>query len=88
MWRAAMINRAIFWAVIASIAVTLLVIVAFITAFLQLQHEHGVAIFFLISLGAWDVRRFPLIYVGKQTFSASGGLSQSFQQRTDAMPRW
>jgi hypothetical protein len=33
MRRAAMMNRAIFWAVVASIAVTLLVIVAFVTAF-------------------------------------------------------
>jgi hypothetical protein len=55
MRRAAMMNRAIFWAVVASIAVTLLVIVAFITAFFQLQHERGVAIFFLISLGAFTI---------------------------------
>jgi len=47
--RAAMVNRAIFWAVVASISVTLLVVVAFITAFFELQHERGVAIFFLIS---------------------------------------
>jgi hypothetical protein len=55
MRRAAMLNRAIFWAVVASIAVTLLVIVAFVTAFFQLQHERGVAIFFLISLGAFTI---------------------------------
>jgi hypothetical protein len=55
MQRAAMMNRAIFWAVIASISVTLLVIVAFVTAFLQIQHERGVAIFFMISLGAFTI---------------------------------
>ena len=55
MRRAAMMNRAIFWAVVASIAVTLLVVVAFITAFFELQHERGVAIFFLISLGAFTI---------------------------------
>jgi len=55
MRRAAMMNRAIFWAVVASIAVTLLVIVAFLTAFFQLQHERGVAIFFIISLGAFTI---------------------------------
>jgi hypothetical protein len=55
MRRAAMMNRAIFWAVVASISVTLLVIVAFVTAFFQLQHERGVAIFFLISLVAFAV---------------------------------
>jgi hypothetical protein len=55
MRRAAMMNRAIFWAVVASIAVTMLVIVAFLTAFFQLQHERGVAVFFMISLGAFTV---------------------------------
>ena len=55
MRRAVMLNRAIFWAVVASILVTLLVIVAFVTAFFQLQHERGVAIFFMISLGAFTV---------------------------------
>lgn len=55
MRRAAMLNRAIFWAVVASISVTILVIVAFLTAFFQLPHERGVAIFFLISLGAFTV---------------------------------
>ncbi len=48
-------ERAIFWAVIASISVTLLVIVAFVTAFFQIQHERGVAIFFMISLGAFTI---------------------------------
>lgn len=55
MRRAAMTNRAIFWAVIASISVTLLVIVAFVTAFFHLQHERGVGLFFLISLGAFGI---------------------------------
>ena len=40
---------------VASISVTLLVIVAFVTAFFQLQHERGVAIFFMIALGAFTV---------------------------------
>src|SRR5882672_12810014 len=44
MRRAAMVNRAIFWAAVASISVTLLVIVAFVTALFQFQHERGVAI--------------------------------------------
>jgi hypothetical protein len=55
MRRAAMVNRAIFWAVVASISVTLLVIVAFVTAFFELPHEFGVAVFFLISLGAFAI---------------------------------
>jgi hypothetical protein len=55
MRRASMLNRAIFWAVIGSISVTLLVIVAFATALLQIQHERGVAILFMVALGAFTV---------------------------------
>jgi hypothetical protein len=55
MRRAAMLNRAIFWAVIGSIAVTLLVIVAFASAFFAIQHERGVAILFVASLAAFTV---------------------------------
>jgi hypothetical protein len=53
--RAAMINRAIFWVVVASIAITFMVIVAFISAFFHIQHERGVAILFLVSLAAFTV---------------------------------
>jgi hypothetical protein len=53
--RAAMINRAIFWAVIASITITLMVVVAFISAFFHVQHERGVAFLFIVSLGAFTV---------------------------------
>jgi hypothetical protein len=55
MRRAAIVNRAILWAVIASIAVTILVIVAFMSAFFEVQHERGVAVLFMISLGAFTV---------------------------------
>jgi uncharacterized protein DUF2721 len=55
MQRAVMMNRAILWAVIASISVTILVIIAFLSAFFQMQHERGVAIFFMISLSAFTV---------------------------------
>jgi uncharacterized protein DUF2721 len=64
--RAAMLNRAIFWAVIGSIAITLLVIVAFGSALLQFQHERGVAVLFMVALSAFTVslvdfaRRFEL----------------------------
>jgi Protein of unknown function (DUF2721) len=53
--RAAMINRAIFRAVIGSITITLMVIVAFVSAFFGIQHERGVALLFVISLGAFTV---------------------------------
>ena len=55
MRRAAMVNRAILWAVIGSIAVTVLVIVAFASAFFEIQHERGVAVLFMISLGAFTI---------------------------------
>ena len=55
MRRAAMLNRAIFWAVIGSISVTLLVVIAFASALLQIQHERGVAILFMAALGAFTV---------------------------------
>ena len=55
MRRAAMMNRAILWAVIGSIAVTVLVIVAFASAFFEVQHERGVAVLFMISLGAFTI---------------------------------
>jgi len=53
--RAVMINRAIFWAVIGSITITLMVIVGFVSAFFQIQHERGVAVLFIVSLGAFTV---------------------------------
>ena len=55
MRRAAIVNRAILWAVIGSIAVTVLVIVAFMSAFFEVQHERGVAVLFMIALGAFTV---------------------------------
>jgi uncharacterized membrane protein len=55
MRRAAMLNRAILWAVIGSISVTLLVVIAFASALLQIQHERGVAILFMVALGAFTV---------------------------------
>jgi hypothetical protein len=55
MRRTAMLNRAILWAVISSITITILVIVAFASAFFEIQHERGVAILFMVSLGAFTV---------------------------------
>jgi hypothetical protein len=53
--RATMLNRAIFCAVIGSIAVIVLVFVAFISAFLQIQHEREVAIVLMVALTAFTV---------------------------------
>ena len=53
--RANMMNRAIFWAVISSITITTLVIVAFVSALAHLEHERGVAFLFIISLAAFTL---------------------------------
>jgi len=55
MRRAAMMNRAILWSVISSIAITVLVIVAFASALLNIQHELGVAVLFIVALLAFTV---------------------------------
>jgi hypothetical protein len=55
MRRARMVNRAILWAVLGSISVSLLVIVAFASAFFEIQHERGVAVLFMISLSAFTI---------------------------------
>src|SRR5262245_60384123 len=49
--RAMLLNRAIVFSTISAIVTSLLVIVAFIAAFFQLQHEYGVAVLFIIALG-------------------------------------
>jgi hypothetical protein len=53
MRRTSMLNRAIFWAVVSSITLTVLVIVAFLSAFFAVPHERGVALLFMTSLGAF-----------------------------------
>ena len=55
MRRAALLNRAIFWAAISSIIITVMVIVGFASAFFSIQHERGVAILFVASLAAFTV---------------------------------
>jgi len=53
--RARMMQRAIFWAVISSIATITLMIVAFVSAFLGIEHERGVAILFVGALCAFTI---------------------------------
>lgn len=55
MRRAAMLNRAIFWSVIGSIVIAVLVVVAFASAFFTVEHERGVALLFVMALGAFIV---------------------------------
>ena len=56
--RAAMVNRAILWAIIGSITITIMVIAAFASAFFRIEHERGVAGLFIVSLGALAISLF------------------------------
>jgi cytochrome c biogenesis protein CcdA len=49
--RAMLLNNAVLFASISAIFVTMLVIVAFVSAFFDFEHERGVAVFFIVTLG-------------------------------------
>ena len=48
--RAALLNKAILFSAISAIVTSMLVIVAFVSAFLNFQHEYGVAVLFVLAL--------------------------------------
>ncbi|UVO40381.1 DUF2721 domain-containing protein [Bradyrhizobium arachidis] len=48
--RAALLNRSLLCAIIAAILTALIIIVAFVSALLQLAHEFGVAILFMAAM--------------------------------------
>jgi hypothetical protein len=49
--RAILLNSATFFATLSAISATLLVMVAFVSAFFGIQHERGIAVLFVITLG-------------------------------------
>jgi len=49
--RAVRLNNAILFASISAIFATLLVVVAFVSAFLGIQHERGIAVLVIVTLG-------------------------------------
>jgi hypothetical protein len=49
--RAALLNNAILFASVSAILATLLVMVAFVSAFFGIQHERGIAVLFIFTLG-------------------------------------
>jgi O-antigen ligase len=59
--RAVLLNKAIVFSTISAIVTSLLVIVAFICAFLQLRHEYGVAILFVVALGFFTLSLVDLV---------------------------
>jgi Protein of unknown function (DUF2721) len=62
--RAALLNTSILFSVLCAIGTSLLVVVAFVSAFLQSPHEHGVGVLFIISLGLFIV---SLAYLALET---------------------
>jgi Protein of unknown function (DUF2721) len=48
--RAALLNQSIFYSTVCAIITGSLIIVAFVSAMLHLQHEYGVALFFIAAL--------------------------------------
>ena len=48
--RARLLNRSVEYAAISAIVVTALMFVAFVSAFIHVQHERGVALLFLVAL--------------------------------------
>jgi magnesium-transporting ATPase (P-type) len=48
--RATLLNKAILFSTLSAIVTSLLVIVAFVCAFYNLQHEYGVAVLFIVAL--------------------------------------
>jgi cytochrome c biogenesis protein CcdA len=49
--RAMLLNNAVLFASISAIFTTLLVMVAFVSAFFGIQHERGIAVLFIFTLG-------------------------------------
>jgi hypothetical protein len=49
--RAMLLNNAILFASVSAIFATLLVMVAFVSAFFGIQHERGIAVLFIVTLG-------------------------------------
>lgn len=54
-WRAALLNKAIFFSTLSAIVTTLLVIVAFVAAYFNVRHEYGVAWLFIVALAFFTV---------------------------------
>ena len=53
--RAALLNKAILFAILSAIVTSLLVIVAFVAAYLNFPHEYGVGVLFVLALSCFTV---------------------------------
>ncbi len=61
--RAALLNSAILFSTMSAIITSLLVIVAFVCAFFNMQHEYPVALLFVVALGFFTV---SLVYLARE----------------------
>ena len=62
--RAALLNRALFCAIVAAILTALIIIVAFVSAFYRVAHEYGVAFLFIAALVTFCI---SLINLARET---------------------
>ncbi len=62
--RAEILNRSLFYAVVSAIITALIIIVAFVSALLNLAHEYGVALLFIAALLAFGA---SLIDLARET---------------------
>lgn len=65
--RAGLLNNAIFWAVASAISVSVLVMLAFLSALFGFRHEPGVALLFIVSLVMFTL---ALVYLAREVRTA------------------
>src|SRR6516165_4641244 len=65
--RVALLNRSILFAIISAIITSILVIVSFVSAYLNFPHEYGVGILFILALGFFTA---ALVNLARETLIA------------------
>ena len=65
--RAGLLNKSILFATISAIITSILVIVAFVTAYFDVPHEYGVGLFFILALGFFSA---SLVNLARETLIA------------------
>ena len=65
--RVALLNRSILFAIISAMITSILVIVAFVAAYLNFPHEYGVGILFILALGFFTA---ALVNLARETLIA------------------
>jgi hypothetical protein len=65
--RAALLNKSILFAIISAMITSVLVIVAFVAAYLNFPHEYGVGLLFILALGFFTA---SLVNLARETLIA------------------